>query len=167
LLAARCPSGNVFLKCHFNDNDSKFAENICQKNETASLNQKRQRTLMDKGLLKKGERLHGRQPVIPENQTSDEESTEDPSILFARSTINNFIEMRESLLCFHAFYKQKKYWKVGDQRASREFDKAIWAMMGQEISTTDRGWRSFCPYVFCCGSSCPFSWSFPENINGS
>jgi hypothetical protein len=47
--------------------------------------------------------------------------------------------MCESLLCFHTFYKQKKYWKVGDQWTPKDFDNALWAMMGQVISTMDRG----------------------------
>jgi hypothetical protein len=140
LLCARCPSGNSFLKHHFDDSDSKFAKKKRKHDETVSLNQKRQRTLMEKGLLKKGERLQTRQSGIqPVNQSSDEESSTESSVKMARCTINNFIEMCESLLCFHAFYKQKKYWKVGDQRAPKEFDKAIRAMMGQVISTMDRG----------------------------
>jgi hypothetical protein len=73
------------------------------------------------------------------NQSSDEESTAEPPIQMARCTINNFIEMCESLLCFHTFYKQKKYWKVSDQWPPKDFGKAIRAMMGQVISTMDRG----------------------------
>jgi hypothetical protein len=140
LLCARCPSGNAFLKRHFDDNDSKFAKKVRKHDESVSLNQKRQRTLMEKGLLKKGERLQAMQSGIQlVNQSSDEESTTESSIKMARCTINNFIEMCESLLCFQTFYKQKKYWKVGDQRAPKDFDNAIRALMGQVISTMDRG----------------------------
>jgi hypothetical protein len=95
---------------------------------------------MEKGLLKMGEKLQAMKSGIQlVNQSSDEESTKESSIKMAQCTINNFIEMCESLLCFHAFYKQKKYWKVGDQRAPKDFDNAIRAMMGQVISTMDRG----------------------------
>jgi hypothetical protein len=47
--------------------------------------------------------------------------------------------MCESLLSFHAFYKQTKYWKKDDRRAVREFEKSLRAMMRIVVNTMDRG----------------------------
>jgi hypothetical protein len=149
LIAVRCPSGYSLLQNHFDDNDSKFKKKVKIQQEKEEFNQNRRKTLAKSGLLTRGERLH---PVSGVNLNAlgviesyvpgmekTEENDQDQSYVMPQCTITNFIEMCESLLSFHAFYKQKKYWKKDDGRAVREFEKSLRAMMRIVVTTMDRG----------------------------
>jgi hypothetical protein len=43
------------------------------------------------------------------------------------------------LLCFHAYYKNSKYWPAGDKEAPTAFQESIRTMMRQVNTTLDRG----------------------------
>jgi hypothetical protein len=79
---------------------------------------------LEHGLLTRGEWLHRRDFDSESDDSLAEDDDEniqygpptdgEPSYQVARCTIEKFIEMCESLLCFHAYYKTGKYWKVGE-----------------------------------------------------
>jgi hypothetical protein len=74
---------------------------------------------------------------------NDETMEYENVIPIARCTSTKFVEMCESMLCFHAFYKQKNYWKVGDNTVLKKFDKSLRAMMCMVITTMDRGEKTY------------------------
>jgi hypothetical protein len=145
LLAASSPSGRLFLLKHFDDKDSKFDRKVEHQKKKEETKRKRQKILSEEGLLTKGEQLQGRkeesQVDIVNHTTTKNNQVADPGEgKIARCTIDKFVEMCESLLCFHAYYKQEKYWKVYDQhKVVKQFDAAVRTMMSNVITTMDRG----------------------------
>jgi hypothetical protein len=53
--------------------------------------------------------------------------------------LENIIQLLEMMLCFHAFYKNSDYWKIGDKKAYKDFDKGVRTMMSQLVGTLHRG----------------------------
>jgi hypothetical protein len=149
LLAVSSPVAQRFLRNHFDDRESQFRRKISNQQKRKSNQRKRKRVLSEHGLLTRGERLT-RRNINSESDNSVEENDDDniqsgpptdgePSAQVARCTIEKFIEMCESLLCFHAYYKTGKYWKIGDKSSASMFDKSIRTMMRQVLTTMDRG----------------------------
>jgi hypothetical protein len=105
-------SCTAFLRNHFDDRESKFRRKISNQQKRKSNQRKRKRVLSEHGLLTRGERLH-RRNIDSESDDSVEEDDDDniqsgpptdgePSAQVARCTMEKFIEMWKSLLCFHA-----------------------------------------------------------------
>jgi hypothetical protein len=146
LLAVSSPLAQQFLRSQFDDQDSRYRRKLVNMNQKNRLQRKRKKLLSNHGLLSRGERLrHG----TNNTDSTSEESTNDDAQAEAleeqavpRCTISKFIEMCEVLLCFHAYYKKGKYWRVGDKSTPIIFEKALRTMMEKVLTTMDRGQNS-------------------------
>jgi hypothetical protein len=56
-----------------------------------------------------------------------------------RCTLESIVQLFEMILCFHSFYKNSTYWKIGDRSAYKRFDQAIRILMKQLVMTLHRG----------------------------
>jgi hypothetical protein len=146
LLAASSVSANKFLRNHFDDNDNRFMKKVHNHQQAIHKEKKRQKLLKESGLQKKHEvMLHGIQDELHDGSDDDDlylvhpDQPIDDNIKMTRCTRSKFINMCESLLTFHAFYKKGIYWERGDITAVKDFTNSIRTMMEMVISTIDRG----------------------------
>jgi hypothetical protein len=54
-------------------------------------------------------------------------------------TLENIVQLFKMILCFHAFYKNSKYWHIGDKSAYKRFDQGVRTLMKQLVSTLHCG----------------------------
>lgn len=148
LAVSTSPSGNKFLQSCFDDKEKNFQKKVNHRRQQEEIGRKRKNVLSDNFLTTKGERLkYARSKINDEQELSDDNSIDAVDVIataemeefMARCTVDKFIQMCEMLLCFHAFYKQDKYWKVGSIEHLEKFDHALRTMMEQVVTTMDRG----------------------------
>jgi hypothetical protein len=64
--------------------------------------------------------------IVNHTTTKNDQGADSEDGRIVRCTIDKFVKMCESLLCFHAYYKQEKYWKVSDQhKVVEQFDAVV------------------------------------------
>lgn len=161
-MSAQTHMGARILSGRLHDSDSKFlahAKVIAHKRR-----QKRKRlgVLEKENLLQCNERWDLQK--AREEPASDQEDDEEPGPLFGnphdidsdslvndyffterhdidepRCSTKNFVQLAEMLLCFHAFYKSGKFWKVCNKNGPKKLETALRRMMLQLTSTLNRG----------------------------
>jgi hypothetical protein len=166
LIAIQTSQGRHLLNSRLEDNDKKFNEKVSKANKHNRFIKKREKVLKKHNLLSQKDRLsiqkrrRNKDAVneddddnSSESDESDEDSSsdcEDEFIIVSeedqnngdnrtRCTLENIVQLFEMILCFHAFYKNSKYWKIGDESAYKRFDQGIRTLMKQLVGTLHRG----------------------------
>jgi hypothetical protein len=168
LIALQMPQGRKLLNSRLEDNDARYNEKVTRATKKAKVDKKREKVLKKHNLLstkdriaiQRRERNKGKQEDTYDSDesssSSDEDSCtdcEDEFVIISptddqeegtsdnqtRCTLENIIHLFEMILCFHSFYKNSSYWKIGDQKSYERFDAAIRILMKQLVGTLNRG----------------------------
>jgi hypothetical protein len=168
LIAIQMPQGQKLLTSRLEDDETKFQKKITQTNVKAKFNKARESVLRRHQLLSVKDRMAIQKRRRQKDHNNDassssddedghsscgEESSSDCDDHFiimngtekegsnnqTRCTLENIVQLFEMMLCFHAFYKNSTYWKIGDRRSYNRFKDAVQALMKQLVITLNRG----------------------------
>jgi hypothetical protein len=161
LIAIQMPQGRKLLSTRLEDDDKKYNNKVTQANQKAKRIKLRERVLKKNNLLSTKERMamqKRQRKNADADSSSSEESAEEDSLSDCddafiitskeearrfgnqtRCTLESIVQLFEMILCFHSFYKNSTYWKIGDRSAYKRFDQAIRILMKQLVTTLHRG----------------------------
>jgi hypothetical protein len=162
LIAIQTSQGRRLLNTRLEDDDKKYNEKVSKANKQARFIKKREKVLKKHNLLSQKDRFslqkrcrnqdaanaddHDNSSESDDSEEDSSSDCEDEFIIVSeedrnnrdnrtRCTLENIVQLFEMILCFHAFYKNSKYWTIGDESAYKRFDQGIRTLMKQLITS--------------------------------